>query len=70
MYFAVYDCALATLLEAAKTFTAQRYLLNYTPETAQFQRLMPPQVPTPEPTLWAVSRVLAMCDLQGFALPS
>ena len=76
VYFAVYDCGLATLPEAAETLTARRnpyctaIPLNYTPEIAQFQRLMPTEVPTPEATLWAVYRVLAMCDLRAFALPS
>ena len=70
MYFALYECGLTTLPEAAETFTAHPYYLNYTPETAQFQRLTPTPVPTPEANLWPVHRVLAMCDLRAFALPS
>jgi hypothetical protein len=34
VYFAEYDCDPAALPEAAETFTAQQYLLDYTPETA------------------------------------
>ena len=70
MYFAVYYCGLATRPEAAETLAAQRYLLDYTPETAQFQRPTLAQVPPPKANLWAIYRVLTMCDLRAFALLS